>query len=256
MCAMLTQLPGTDDLIALSIEGGLEKADVERAMALLDAAFERGGKVHLFVEVKGFTGMPLDAWLSDLGHGFRYLTRLKQFGRVAIVSDQNWIRATSRLESMLLPFVTYQVYTPEQRDHALSWAKGEVPEPTPPVLTIAGPETDGILTFDVDGRITSEAVEAFAAHIAGLALTDRSLRVLARIRRYDGFDPVLLVDPRTLDLKLSLLSHVARYALVGGPDWMGRIATRANPLLKMELRHFPEGQDSAARTWLREGASV
>lgn len=128
---MLSELDGGDALIALSFSGRLEKEDVERAMRRLETAFERGGPVHLFIEVKGFQGMSLEAWVSDFTHGLRFLGRLKQFGRVAIVSDQGGIRTASRIESAVLPHVTYEVYPPAQRDHALAWAKGEVSDPHP-----------------------------------------------------------------------------------------------------------------------------
>ncbi|WP_206239197.1 SpoIIAA family protein [Novosphingobium terrae] len=252
---MLSETPGTGDLpqdvIALSITGRLEKADIEKAMALLDAAFARGGKVHLFVEVRDFTGMPADAWLSDLRHGLRYLTKLHQFGRVAIVSDQSWVRAASRIESALLPFVTYHVYRPEQRDHALAWARGEVSDPQPPALQVVE-DGQGIITIEINGRITPQTVDALAEQIARFSGEGRSLRLLARVRHYEGFDPALLIDPKYVELKLSLLRRVARYALVGGPDWMARIAALADPLLTMDLRHFPIEEEDAARSWLLE----
>lgn len=33
--------------------------------------------------------MALDAWLGEIGTPLRYLMHLKQFGRIAIVSDQS-----------------------------------------------------------------------------------------------------------------------------------------------------------------------
>lgn len=253
---MLSETPGTGDLpedvLALSIEGRLEKEDVERGMGLLDAAFARGGKVHLFVEVRNFTGMPADAWLSDLRHGLRYFMKLHQFGRVGIVSDQSWVRIASRIESALLPFVTYHTYPPEQRDHALAWVRGATSDPQPPALQATGPDAQGIITIEIDGRITKQAVDALAAGLAYLGGEGRSLRLLTRIRHYEGFDPALWADPKYLELKLSLLKHVARYALVGGPEWMARMATLADPLLAMDLRHFPLDEEAAARLWLLE----
>ncbi|WP_068090428.1 SpoIIAA family protein [Novosphingobium rosa] len=253
---MLSETPGTGDLpadvIALTIEGGLEKEDVDRAMGLLDAAFARGGKVHLFVEVRNFTGMPADAWLSDLRHGLRYLTKLHQFGRVAIVSDQSWVRAASRIESALLPFVTYHVYRPGQRDHALAWARGDVSDPQPPALQVTGADGQGIITIELNGRITPQAVDALADTIVRLGGEGRSLRLLAKVHHYEGFDPALLLNPKYVELKLSLLRHVARYALVGGPDWMARVAALADPLLTMDLRYFPADEEAAARIWLME----
>ena len=173
---MLTELAEGDNVVAFSFEGRLEKADVERAIRRLDAAFEHGGRVHLFIEVRDFQGMAADAWLSDLRHGLHYLTRLKQFGRVAIVSEQSWIRAASRIESALLPFVKYEVYTPEHRDRALAWAKGEVAEPHSAPLRIVG--DDGtIFAFEIDGRITPAAIDALYDRFSVLSVADRKLKI-------------------------------------------------------------------------------
>lgn len=247
---MLKDQTEQDDVVILSMSGRLEKGDVDQAMRRLDAAFKKGGKVHLFVEVQGFSGMPADAWWSDLGQGFHYLTRLKQFGRIAIVSDQSWIRIASRIESALLPFVTYEVYTPDQREHALAWVKGEVSAPRPETLRIISPADAEIVAFEVDGRVTRAGIDALYAHLAPLARPGAGLKLLNHVKHFAGFDPAILADPKYFELKLALLRHVARYAVVGGPSWLDGVAKAADPLLRMEIRHFPEGDEAAARTWL------
>jgi hypothetical protein len=249
---VLENLPGRDDVIMFSFSGRLEKADVEEAIRRLDAAFERGGKVHVFVEVRDFKGMALDAWLSDLGHGLHYLTRLKQFGRFAIVSDQRWMRTASRIESALLPYITYEVYTPDQREHALAWVKGAIDTPRPETVRILGNGDAEIFAFEIDGRVTRDGVKAVRDQLADAIRRKTDLRLLARIRQYDGFEPALLVDPQYLELKLSVLRHVSRYAVVGGPEWLERLMKLFDPLLRMEIRHFDLDEEDAARAWLRE----
>jgi len=247
---MITILINTDDVLAATISGRLTKDNIEQVMRQLDAAFERAEKVHIFAEVRDFEGMPLDAWLGDAWHGLHFLTRLRQFGRIAIVSDEGWIRAASRIESALLPFVRYEVYTLDQREHALAWVKGEVSEPRPEALRIVSTGDAGIFAFEVDGRITAESIAALRTHLLPLDESGASLKLLGRIRRYNGFDPAILVDPQYIELKLSLLRQVSRYAIVGGPDWVKRGVALLAPLLRMELRHFDEADEDAARAWL------
>ena len=249
--AMLNDQTETDDIVILTISGRIEKADMDRIMRRLDAALARNSKVHIFAEVLGFEGMPADAWWSDIGHAVHYLGRLKQFGRIAIVSDQSWIRAASRIESALLPFVAYKVYTPDQRDHALAWVKGETGAARPETMRFLADEEPGIIAFEIDGRLTREAVDALHAHLSPLARPGAQLRILALVRHFAGFDPAILADRHYLELKFSLLRHVARYAFVGGPEWMEAIARIADPLLHMELRHFATGDEQAARAWLQ-----
>ncbi|MDE8651475.1 STAS/SEC14 domain-containing protein [Novosphingobium album (ex Liu et al. 2023)] len=122
--------------------------------------------------------------------------------------------------------------------------------PRPETLRVVSNGDADIFAFEVDGRIAQESIAAFQAHLSPLVERGGSLKLLGRIRHYDGFDPAILVDPKYLELKLSLLRQVSHYAVVGGPDWMARAITLLAPLLRMELRHFGEADEDAARAWL------
>jgi hypothetical protein len=49
--------------------------------------------------------------------------KLSRFGRVAVVAHQAWVRWGTRLESALLPFISYRTFEPEERDAALAWVE-------------------------------------------------------------------------------------------------------------------------------------
>src|SRR3546814_12387287 len=72
------------------------------------------------------------------------------------------------------------------------------------------------------------------------------------MKRYDGFEPAILADPKTIERKFSLLHRVSRYAIIGGPDWLATLVKLFDPLLKLELRHFPLDGEDAERDWLSE----
>src|SRR3546814_12613208 len=93
---------------------------MELAFRLLDEAFARESKVHIFVEVVDLQSIAPDELFYDLRHVLHYLARFKQFGRLAIVTDQSWVRIASRIESGLLPYVSYAVYPVPQRDPDLA----------------------------------------------------------------------------------------------------------------------------------------
>lgn len=251
---MLTPLIAENDILALSVGGRIEKPDIENAFRLMDEAFARSPKVHVFVEVLDLKGIAADALLADLGRVFGYLGRLKQFGRVAVVTDQSWVRVATRVESTLLPFISYEVYQPDQRDHALAWVKGEVASAHPNAVRRLT-DADGILEYEVSGRITAKTVETLHAHLTAAARARGPIKLLVRITRYDGFEPGILVNPKYGELEIAMLRQVSRYALVGGPDWIATTARLFDPLLKMDLRHFPAGAEAAARAWLQEGAT-
>jgi hypothetical protein len=42
-----------------------------------------------------------------------------------VVADQAWVRLGTRIESVLLPFISYRVFEPDQRNEALAWVRGD-----------------------------------------------------------------------------------------------------------------------------------
>ena len=54
----------------------------------------------------------------------RHLASKLLIGRVAVVADQAWIRAATRIESVILPFISYRTFTPDQRQEAFAWVAG------------------------------------------------------------------------------------------------------------------------------------
>lgn len=125
---MLTFHEAGADVLALTIEGTITQGDLDRILDQLEPALERSDKLHLFVETKAIQGLQLSALPSYAARAMPLFNKLRRFGRVAVVADQAWIRAGTRLESAMLPFIAYRVFEPAQRDEALAWVKsGEEP---------------------------------------------------------------------------------------------------------------------------------
>ena len=118
-----------DDVIALKITGSITGDDLTAIMDRTEAIMAKGGKVHVFVETQGISGIQVSAMPQHMSRALPLFGKLGQFGRVAVVADQAWMRAGSRLESALLPNISYMVVGPEGRDEALAWVlRGEKAE--------------------------------------------------------------------------------------------------------------------------------
>lgn len=121
---MLEFLPTEDDIVALRIAHRITGEDLDAILDRLEPMMERHDKVHVFVETQSIDGIEI----ASLGHyakrAFPLFGKLTHFGRVAVVADQAWIRAGTRIESALLPFISYKTFLPEDGDVALSWVKG------------------------------------------------------------------------------------------------------------------------------------
>lgn len=121
---MLTFIDSAGDVLALEVSGKITGDDLDAIMDRLDAAMAAHDKVHVFVETKAIGGLELASLPGYVARGLPLFGKLHKFGRVAVVADQAWIRAGTRLESAMLPNISYRVYMPEERDEALAWVKG------------------------------------------------------------------------------------------------------------------------------------
>lgn len=121
---MLDLIDSTDDVIALTVSQKIAGEDLDRIMDRLDAAMDRHATVHVFVETRALDSIELAGLPTYVKRALPLFGKLKQFGRVAVVADQMWVRAGTRVESALLPFISYKTFTPEQREAALAWVEG------------------------------------------------------------------------------------------------------------------------------------
>lgn len=119
---MLEFIEAPASTIALTISGTITNNDLDRIMDRLETVMEHSGKVDVFVETHRITGLQLSALPPYMARALPLFGKLKSFRRVAVVADQAWIRAGTRIESALLPFIGYRVFPPERREEALSWA--------------------------------------------------------------------------------------------------------------------------------------
>ncbi len=127
---MLSFIDSAGDVLAIDMSGKITGEDLDAVMDVLDRAMANHDKVHVFVETKTIGGLELSSLPGYLTRALPLFGKLHKFGRIAIVADQAWIRAGSRLESAMLPNMAYRVYMPEERDEALAWVKG-APAPIP-----------------------------------------------------------------------------------------------------------------------------
>jgi len=118
-------LNSPDDVLALEMSGNITGEDLDAIMDRTEAIMAKHDKVHVFMETKGIEGLQLSALPHHISRTFPMFGKLNRFGRVAVVSDQPWMRVGTRLESAFLPNIAYRVCTPEERDDALAWALGE-----------------------------------------------------------------------------------------------------------------------------------
>lgn len=126
MFVLHTSLPS---VVAFTARGRITSSDIRLVMVLVERALTTGEPVHVFADVTNPRGL-FSAMKGQWARDFRMLGKLRRFGRVAIVSRNWWLRAVARLESAVLPGISYRVFRPRDRDRALAWVThGAMPDP-------------------------------------------------------------------------------------------------------------------------------
>jgi hypothetical protein len=121
---VLEELDSVEDVLAIRVSHKITGVDLDAIMDRLDALMASHDKVHVFAETRQIDGIELTSLPRYMSRALPLLAKLDKFGRVAVVADQGWVRAGSRLESAMLPNIRYRVYEPDERAEALAWVTG------------------------------------------------------------------------------------------------------------------------------------
>lgn len=125
MIEMLKSEPG---LIAARFAGSLGREETDKLMDQVEASLAAQDKTHLYIEVEGLPMVALEALPSYIPRALALLGKLGRFGRIAVVSDRPWVRLATRIESALLPGVSYETFEPGERAQAMAWVEGKRPK--------------------------------------------------------------------------------------------------------------------------------
>lgn len=128
---MLTILPESDGLIAYEVDGRIDKADMERAIAHIDERLRlRPGKVDMLAIIRevGFITPP--ALARDIQYSLSKVREIARFRRVAVVSDKSWVRAIAGAEDLFIPRIEVKAFSMDDEDIARLWLKSGRPAAT------------------------------------------------------------------------------------------------------------------------------
>lgn len=248
---MITFLETAPDIVGAHFSKEVAREDIARFVEKVEASLDANRHTHLFVELSGCDRIHWEAIPAFFERWAAMLKELKHFGRVALVSDERWMRWAATLESALLPHIRYETFTMDEREKALAWVNGERARPHAPAVKLIETSEPSVLGFELDGKLRSDDLHAIATHFnAKLQEGSERLRMFGRIKRIGGFDPAALLEREYFEMKRGMLDRLERYAVVGGPDWFAKLLRVLDPLFRVEIRHFEAGEEKLAWAWL------
>jgi hypothetical protein len=128
---MLTLTPISPAALEITVEGALVREDVARAIAEIDAMLDTVERLDILADVRGKPDIHPSLILEELKHLPTLFRMMRAIDRIAVIADENWVRTAVKVESKLMPGVTYEVYARDQADDARAWLLRQTDDPHP-----------------------------------------------------------------------------------------------------------------------------
>lgn len=238
----------------VTVMGAFHYEDAEKFVALGKERLASGERGNLLIDVTAMADFSASAIGDQLVHIPSMLQFIYSLDRIAFISDEEWMRSAARLESMLLPGVAYQVYDDDEKDAALAWLLEEEDAPHKGAFREIELGRDDVAAFEVVGRLDGPESERGIAMVEDRLNDPKCAKLMMVIRHWHGFEAELLFSPKLMASKLKLIDRIERYAIVGGPSWVGGVAETMGHLIKPEIKAFDLDDEDEALEWLVEAA--
>ena len=250
---MYQQAPAPDHVIAMHLSGKLTGDDIKTYKGILDEKLLNHDQLGMVVDFTGLSDMNADACVEGTKADLELLRHITQFTRFAFVSDKEWPQALIGFMSAFLPTVEMKVFPSDERNEAMKWAS-ELPKAgkfPPSAFRFLPVSKDDVLAFEIDGVISGKEMPEVIKTFETFMERHQKVRLLNRIKHFGGIDPAIFMQSGLLSIKLAAIQKVERYAVVGAPGWMCKVIETVNPAFAdMDMRTFPEDQESEAWAWL------
>lgn len=250
---MLTIESSPDHVIAVRFTDAIEKPDIETFKSAVGEKLKGGGRVGMLVDMSQWSDITADAMLEETRFELANLENLARFGRMAFVSDKQFIWAVAGAMNALVGTTEVRSFATANHAQALAFVS-ELPPPSPqPLHKVSRMETGDprVLAFRVKGTVGAADVDPMVQALRTALERGGRIDMLVNVTDYEGFDPAVLATPGLAAMKLEAIRSVRRYAIVGAKGWMRWLAGFVATALPVEIRHFEAGGETDALHWLR-----
>lgn len=227
-----------------------DQSDAEKLVAFARERLDAGGGGNLLIDVTSVSDFTFSAVAIEMAHVPTLVKFIYSLGRIAVISDDAWVRTGARLESALLPGVAYAVYDDDEADAARAWVLGESEGAHTGAVSEIDVGKPGILAFELSGRLDREESERAIALVRKRLDETGSSRFMLVIRNWHGFDLDRLASREVFSGKLEVARKLERYAIVGAPKWVGKYAELTGLFVDGDIKAFDLDRQDEALAWL------
>ncbi len=231
----------------ITMSGKVDKDQLEQVTSFLEQALKTDEHLSLLMEIKDFQGMTVQAMIGDLLYGLRHFGDLYRFDKIAVVVEQNWLKNVVKWEAMVLRKKDMRVFDTSERVEALTWVR-DAKEAVVGGLTYSDSPAPDLLVVGMSGKVTGFDMRELKSRINAICDEHGKANLLVKWTKFPKLGEGLIVEEFRM---FDLLGKIERYAVVGEQKWLKAYAAMANPLLRLELRHFED--EAEAFQWVQGG---
>lgn len=238
----------------LTLQGVLEKSDIETMERELTPVLKGDGPIGLIVRAEAWKDVTADAMAEDAKFEFGLMAQWSKIAKMAIVTDLQAIAALLKWVDPIMPMIDMKSFASTDVAAAEAFVSDLPTKTVAPAgngMKLLSDGKDGVIAYEIDGRITGDDVDKLLAPLEAHMKGDEKINLLVRFKDFDGFDPAILTNGSLLGTKMNAITHVGRYAVVGAPKWMAAMAGTVGAMMPFEMRMFEVSEDDAAWSWVR-----
>jgi len=242
-------------IFEVTLSGIVETSDIATMKRALTPALEAEGRMGMVLRMEHLEDITGDALIADARFEFSMLPQWSKVARVAVVTDKQAFEALLNWFDPVLPMIEFRTFAPVDADAAQSWASDlpDAEETAGPGVRVVDDGSDGLLVFEIDGKLTEDGVDQVFTAFDRAVETHGKINLMVRVKDYEGFDFGLLADRDFMTSKFGAIGKVGRYAIIGAPGWMRAMVQGMGPLIPIEMRTFDASEDAAAHDWASAG---
>lgn len=114
-------------LIVTEVRGSMDAVAMEVALDMLVQEMDDMHHGDMLMRAEGVEWPSLGALGVELRHWVQMMAMVEKIDRVAVLTDETWVKAMAMLESALIPNLTIRAFRPDQELEARAWLAGPRP---------------------------------------------------------------------------------------------------------------------------------
>ena len=113
-----------------------------------------------------------------------------------------------------------------------------------------------LFEYEIDGHMTADEIADLYGELEKAYKDHDKIDLVVRLTNLDGWDWQAAWAETTWLGKTHALSHIRRYAVIGGPAWLPPMIRAFDPFLKIRMRHFKPDEEKIALQWINDPVPV